>query len=332
MNDSKLVSERRCSENESPNFTTTTFTHHEETDRKQSIFSYNEADATTSAHKPIPETNATTIIPHHPTMKTNILSSSSQRHRTAALDETMSTLSITSKPPAQSANNESGLSSTTAATDKRRNKPAHNEGKKSITFGTVSTYFFPTILGDSPAVSDGCPIALGSKCVSMQTLDLRTHEMMVMAEQQQLYNERHCQPKQRKGPHRQQSDADGTVPYCPTRLRRGKELYIPVLERSKLLIDNGYSIHEIVKTVMAVEDAKKLRAESIKVYKWQSKIKGMIDFSGGGRKHSLLRKVLTVNNNNNSSTSITKKNQDGKLTSSSSASSGKPHSVQARSA
>lgn len=335
MNERKVVSERDSSENEPPSTTTTT-THHKETEREQSIFSYYEAGTRPSAHKFIPETNTATIVRHHPTMKMSILSSSSssQRERAAALDETMPTLSITSKLPAPSAKNESGLSSSTAATDNKRNKLTRNKGKKSITFGTVSTYFFPTILGDSPAVRDGCPIALGSKCVSMQTLDLRTHEMMVMAEQQQLYNEMHCLPRQRQGPHHRHSTGDGTVPYCPTRLRRGQELYIPVLERSKLLIDHGYSIHEIVKTVMAVEDAKKLRAESIKMYKWQSKVKGMIDFAGVGKKNSFLRKVLTVNNNsaNSTSSSIQTKNQDSEVTSSSIPYYGKPRSVQARSA
>jgi hypothetical protein len=208
----------------------------------------------------------------------------------------------------------------------------NNNNKKntnSITFGTVSTYFFPVIIGDSPAVREGCPIALGTKCVSSRTLDLRTHEMMVLVEQQQRQEEQQQQQQQQ-----QTIDQRNENNYYPDgRLRRRKDLYIPVMERSTLLLDQGYTVDEIVAAVLAVEDAKKLRTESINKSNggsgWQHIFKGVFHSSG-----KTFRNVLTVNNRDN----VTSHHHHKKNTTSTSDKSltsprtTKPNTIQARSA
>lgn len=167
-----------------------------------------------------------------------------------------------------------------------------------VSFGTVSTYVFPVVMGDNPAVREGCPVALGKKCIDKSVMDLSTHEMMARVAAAT------------------KDSGSGSQKQNLYRPRRGKELYIPVSDRASLLLAQGYQLDDIVQTVMAVEETKKQRAESLKMSGWQ-KVKGVMDASG-----KTLRNVLSNNNNGSSN--------NGKAVAKSAPT--KPNTVQARSA
>lgn len=68
-----------------------------------------------------------------------------------------------------------------------------------VNFGDVTVYEFELWLGDNPAVRDGCPVMLGKHCTDCYKVDINTFE----AER-------------------------------ASRRRHGKDLYIPVPDRTAL--------------------------------------------------------------------------------------------------
>lgn len=128
-----------------------------------------------------------------------------------------------------------------------------------ISFDKVFVYEFALALGDNPAVREGCPIALGRKCIHQTVIDMDSFEQS-----------RRCGRKR----------------------RRAKDLYIPVQDRAALLMSQGYTLEKIVETVLEVEKIKKSRQECMKLNGWQ-KFKCATDSAG----RSLLRKLTSGNSN-----------------------------------
>ena len=118
------------------------------------------------------------------------------------------------------------------------------KGHQSPYFDTITIYEFPISIGDNPAAREGCPVALSSKCMHKETLDVDTYEMM------------------REG-----------------RRRNGKNLYLPVEDRAAMLLSRGYSLDKIVKRVLEMEEIKKSRSESCKLT-GRERMTGAIDAAG----------------------------------------------------
>jgi len=133
---------------------------------------------------------------------------------------------------------------------------------KTTTFDKVFIYEFPLTLGDNPAVREGCPVALGNKCVNQTVLDVESFE-------------------------------ESRRPDINKR-RRGKDLYIPVYDRAALLMSQGFTLEKIVQTVLEVEEVKKSRQECLKLNGWQ-KLNYAIDSAG----KSIIRKFTSGNKWNN---------------------------------
>lgn len=129
---------------------------------------------------------------------------------------------------------------------------------KTTTFDKVFIYEFPLTLGDNPAVREGCPVALGNKCVNKTVLDVQSFE-------------------------------ESRRPNINKR-RRGKDLYIPVYDRAALLMSQGFTLEKIVQTVLEVEKVKKSRQECLKLNGWQ-KLNYAIDSAG----KSIIRKFTSGN-------------------------------------
>lgn len=129
---------------------------------------------------------------------------------------------------------------------------------KTTKFDKVFIYEFPLTLGDNPAVREGCPVALGSKCIHKTVVDMDSFEK-----------------SRRPGSHKR---------------RRPRDLYIPVYDRATLLISQGFSLEKIVQTVLEVERIKKSRHECLKLNGWQ-KFNYVIDSAG----KSIIRK-FTIGN------------------------------------
>ena len=137
-----------------------------------------------------------------------------------------------------------------------------NQGRRGIkttTFDKVFIYEFSLTLGDNPAVREGCPVALGSECVHKTVLDMDSFEQ-----------------SRRRFIHKR---------------RRGKDLYIPVYDRAALLMSQGFTLEQIVETVLEVEKIKKSRQECMKLNGWQ-KLNYAIDSAG----KSIIRKLTNGNN------------------------------------
>ena len=134
---------------------------------------------------------------------------------------------------------------------------------KTTTFDKVFIYEFSLTLGDNPAVREGCPIALGKKCIQKTVLDMESFE-------------------QSKRPNFQKR-------------KRGKDLYIPVYDRAALLMSQGFTLEKIVETVLEVEKIKKSRQECMKLNGWQ-KLNYAIDSAG----KSIIRKLTNGNSKKSS--------------------------------
>ena len=134
---------------------------------------------------------------------------------------------------------------------------------KTTTFDKVFIYEFSLTLGDNPAVREGCPIALGKKCIQKTVLDMESFE-------------------QSKRPKFQKR-------------KRGKDLYIPVYDRAALLMSQGFTLEKIVETVLEVEKIKKSRQECMKLNGWQ-KLNYAIDSAG----KSIIRKLTNGNSKKSS--------------------------------
>jgi hypothetical protein len=143
----------------------------------------------------------------------------------------------TSPSVSSSSSSSSSLSSLTNSSkrillNKSHSQPHHH--KHSPSFDSITIYEFSISIGDNPAAREGCPVALGSKCVHKESMDVETFELF----------------------------RDG-------KRRRNKQLYLPVEDRAAMLLSRGYSLDKIVKRVMEMEEIKKSRTESLKMNGWE---------------------------------------------------------------
>jgi hypothetical protein len=58
----------------------------------------------------------------------------------------------------------------------RRLNPTTTSTTKSVQFDTLEIVEFPFIIGDSPAVSSGCPLALDTRPIHRSTFDVNHYE------------------------------------------------------------------------------------------------------------------------------------------------------------
>ena len=98
-----------------------------------------------------------------------------------------------------------------------------------VTFGDLTITEFPMELGDNPAVSNGCPIRLGSEPLRTTTRNLDLYEYI----------------RQDTRRHR-------------TRL----PISVPV--RAEILFAAGYTMDQIMKATMEADEIKELRNDSLK--------------------------------------------------------------------
>eukprot|EP00537_Pseudo-nitzschia_pungens_P005832 CAMPEP_0172371800 /NCGR_PEP_ID=MMETSP1060-20121228/44919_1 /TAXON_ID=37318 /ORGANISM="Pseudo-nitzschia pungens, Strain cf. cingulata" /LENGTH=266 /DNA_ID=CAMNT_0013097549 /DNA_START=26 /DNA_END=826 /DNA_ORIENTATION=+ len=167
-----------------------------------------------------------------------------------------------SRSSAHSVVSDPSLESPTTCSDNKSYLSEHRRGGKRTTFDKVFVYEFALTIGNNPAVREGCPIALGRKCVHNTVVDMELYE------------------KSRRSGARNR--------------RKAKDLYIPVFERASMLISRGFTLENIVETVLEVEKIKKSRQECMKLNGWQ-KFNCAIDSAG----RSLFRKFTSGNNNKN---------------------------------
>lgn len=98
---------------------------------------------------------------------------------------------------------------------------------KSVSFSTCTIQEYPVILGDNPACASGVPVTLDWKPVQSSTTELELHDFI--------------RAKQR---------------------RHGKELIIPVQDRTQMAMNAGASMEEIAEIVLLVDQIRKDRAET----------------------------------------------------------------------
>jgi hypothetical protein len=102
--------------------------------------------------------------------------------------------------------------------------------KRSVSFGIITFYEFPLVLGHHPSVSSGAPTMLGNECQDINEIDVSIFE--------KYYRSQH-------------------------RRRRGRKLALSVPERARRLMEAGYTIKQIGKATQAVQVIKKERADTI---------------------------------------------------------------------
>jgi hypothetical protein len=108
--------------------------------------------------------------------------------------------------------------------------------KKSVTFDWIKVNEFPMVLGDNPSVSSGVPIMLGWKSQNELKVNIDIYERFYRSQ---------------------------------VRRSRRHGLAIPVRQRTKLLIQSGYSIYEIADATLKVVHIKKERAETLEGQGWE---------------------------------------------------------------
>ncbi|CAJ1970003.1 unnamed protein product [Cylindrotheca closterium] len=116
---------------------------------------------------------------------------------------------------------------------------------KSVRFGDIVIREFPIMLSDNPAVSAGVPVGISWNCTKQYRHELMEYE--------------HCIKRKRSSETR-----------CPR---------LDAQHRAQLLLTSGYSVPEIVDTVVEVTEIQRQRAASAKDKKWEmgSFYKGLVD-------------------------------------------------------
>mmetsp|Transcript_24781 Transcript_24781/g.60878 ORF Transcript_24781/g.60878 Transcript_24781/m.60878 type:complete len:145 (-) Transcript_24781:178-612(-) len=98
---------------------------------------------------------------------------------------------------------------------------------KQVAFSTCTIQEYPVILGDNPACANGVPITLGWEPVQSSTTEVELHDFM--------------RAKQR---------------------RHGKELILPVQDRTQMVMSAGATMEEVADIVLQVDQIRKERAET----------------------------------------------------------------------
>jgi hypothetical protein len=115
---------------------------------------------------------------------------------------------------------------------------------KHVAFGELKIREYPLILGDNPACSDGAPVTLGWKYDAAYERNLEFYEYTRQAE------------------------------------RRSKCPKISVQKRAQLLLAAGYSLEQIGAAVLKVEEAKKMRSDSLKAMGFGERTKMILESTG----------------------------------------------------
>lgn len=100
---------------------------------------------------------------------------------------------------------------------------------KKVTFGDITIAEYPIELGDNPACSHGAPLTLGWEPLRIHTKNLMLYESL-------------------RGGNR----------------RRGKSLRIPILMRTSVLLNSGYTMEELNAATEQVTVSQKQRADTLK--------------------------------------------------------------------
>ncbi|KAG7339757.1 hypothetical protein IV203_025436 [Nitzschia inconspicua] len=134
---------------------------------------------------------------------------------------------------------------------------------RSVSFVDVTIYEFPLRIGDNPACTAGCPIALASKHQSIRKSSISSDD----------------------------EDVTRTTETSMTK-RRSRDLVIPSDIRTKLLLEQGYDLQRIVKTTEAILKIQEQRRESLQKTSWEG-VKSFFQASGSGK--TTFKMPLTIN-------------------------------------
>jgi hypothetical protein len=107
--------------------------------------------------------------------------------------------------------------------------------RKSVTFDKVTLLEFPMELGDNPCCSSGVPVQLGWNAQAISTHYVQTFDML-------------RQPKRRTS---------------------RKELVMNIEKRANIVLNAGYSLHEIAAAALEVEAIRNSRRASLKTQGWE---------------------------------------------------------------
>jgi hypothetical protein len=135
----------------------------------------------------------------------------------------------------------------------------------------VIIYEFAMRMGDNPAVSSGCPVAMASKHHNCEVRNFEMHEYTRNLERKQRQQNHH------KNRHHHQNNG------CSNSIKRSStgssssssrssssSFIIPVEKRNQILIRAGYSIQSIAKTILQVESIKEARLETLRNSGWDN--------------------------------------------------------------
>jgi hypothetical protein len=130
-----------------------------------------------------------------------------------------------------------------------------NERQPVVQFDAdIVIYEFAMRMGDNPAVSAGCPIAMASK---HQNCEVRNFEMY-----EYTRNLERKQKQQQKNRNRNSTKRSS--------LTSSSLFMIPVEQRSQILLRAGYSIQAIAKTILRVQTIKDERLETLRKSGWDN--------------------------------------------------------------
>lgn len=115
---------------------------------------------------------------------------------------------------------------------------------KKVWFDSVAINYHKIILGDNPAVSDGAPVTIGWDAHDVEIIDVDCFEA--------------TRPKAKKL----------------------SSLKLAVEDRAAMLLQNGYTIKQLAKTLQQVEEIQRQRAESCEMSKWDRLLNEFAQSSG----------------------------------------------------
>lgn len=104
---------------------------------------------------------------------------------------------------------------------------------KKVWFDSVAINYHKMILGDNPAVSDGAPVTIGWDAHEMEVVDVECFEAT-----------------------------------RPKKAKKLSSLKLAVEDRAAILLENGYTIKQLAKTLQQVEEIQRQRAQSCEMSKW----------------------------------------------------------------
>jgi hypothetical protein len=119
-----------------------------------------------------------------------------------------------------------------------------SSSSKKVSFGNLTITEYPMELGDNPSCGSGAPVTIGWEPQGSQIRNMELYE------------------------------------YTRFPRRSGKQLYLSVQNRARLLLKGGYTLQEIGRATHGVELARKLRADSISSHGNWNLVKMMLDTTG----------------------------------------------------